>query len=273
VERETWRKSTRSNALFLSTAVQLNAEALLPPYRWIDDYLRIVTSPQRVDVETTAKMSSNPATKERLILFLQAFGLPIVDYHIEEKEMSLPANAERVFALEFIQQMKELSGSRVEYAISTIHSSKGGPVEYDLAEESDGTRALFCLSGPLLDTTQEGYTLVVDELHNSLHPLALKFLVDMFHDNDVNSSGAQLVFTSHDTSVMSKGFMHRDQIWLMERNEESGSILTPLSDFDVREIQSFQRAYLGGKYGALPHIGRLYLGSERQAVSEAESDE
>lgn len=264
-ERESWRKSTRSNALFLSTAIQLNAESLAAPYHWIENYLRIVSSPERLDVSMTAQAALD-GKKDQILELFKAFDLPIVDFEIEERDVSFPEELEKTFTSEFIALMKRVSADRREYDIKTIHAGGDRRIVYDLSDESDGTKVIFCLAGPLLDTTARGYTLIVDELHNSLHPLALRFLVDLFHQAEVNRGNAQLIFTSHDTAIMSRGFMHRDQIWLVDRSELEGTSLYPLSDFKVREAQSFQRAYLGGKYGALPRIRRVRFGSEQQAI-------
>lgn len=261
-ERETWRKATRSNALFLSTAVQLNSESLLAPYRWIDRYLRVVSSPERLDVEMTAKWAEVPARKLQVLELFRSFDLPIVDFKVEEKDLAISAEVEKMFSLEFLETLKKTSIEKKDYSVETFHQAGDRYISYDLKDESDGTRVIFCLAGPLLETTNRGYTLIVDELHNSLHPVALRFLVELFHDPEINQSGAQLIFTSHDTAVMSKEFMHRDQIWLVDRTELGGTELVPLSDFKVRETQSFQRAYLGGKYGALPRIQRPHLGQE-----------
>jgi AAA15 family ATPase/GTPase len=260
-EREVWRKSTRENALFFSTAVQLNSSYLAMPFQWFDDYLRLVSSPERLNVRTTVRWARDEKRKADVIRLLRSFDLPIVDFDAEEREIKVSGNLEKIFSSEFLESLKDSPDSR-EYNVQTYHSSRGRTIKFSLKDESDGTRVLFSLAGPLLETTGEGYTLIVDELHNSLHPLALRYLVELFHDPEVNRAGAQLIFTSHDTAVMAKGFMHRDQIWLVERSEEGGTELIPLSDFPVREAQSFQRAYLGGKYGALPRIGSYRFGQE-----------
>lgn len=261
-ERESWRKATRSNALFLSTAVQLNSESLLPPFRWIQRYLRVVSSPERLDEEMTAKLAEDQHQKSKILELFKSFDLPIVDFKVEAKDIAITAEIEKMFSQEFLESIRKTTADRKSYEIETFHKAGERLISYDLRDESDGTRVIFCLAGPLLETAEAGYTLIVDELHNSLHPMALRFLVELFHDPDINSSGAQLVFTSHDTAIMSREFMHRDQIWLVERTELNGTQIVPLSDFKVKETQSFQRAYLGGKYGALPRIKRPYLGEE-----------
>jgi AAA15 family ATPase/GTPase len=260
-ERETWKKATRSNALFLSTAVQLNSDSLLSPYRWIDLFLRVLTSPDRLDVNITARYSQDEKGKAKVLSLFQAFGLPIAEFEISERQISISEEMSKVFRADFLESLKDVEAGP-QYEVDTFHRSGDELIKYDLKEESDGTRVIFSLAGPLLETTSHGFTLVVDELHNSLHPIALRFLVELFHDATVNQSGAQLIFTSHDTAVMSRGFLHRDQVWLVDRSETDGSSLIPLSDFNVREMQSFQRAYLGGKFGALPRVKRAEIGQK-----------
>jgi hypothetical protein len=82
----------------------------------------------------------------------------------------------------------------------------------------------------------------------------------MFHDPATNRNGAQLVFTTHDTTVLTGGLMHKDQVWLIEKNEEGASHLYPLSDFDIRDSESFARGYLNGQFGGLPHPMEFELG-------------
>ena len=133
-------------------------------------------------------------------------------------------------------------------------------LDWNFREESDGSRVVFSLAGPWLDVLENGYTLIVDELHNSLHPLALKFLVNLFHNPQTNSGNAQLIFTSHVTSVMSKGFMHQDQVWLVEKDDMESSVLFPLSNYNVRDVSAFQKAYLDGRFGAVPKLTEFVNG-------------
>jgi AAA15 family ATPase/GTPase len=98
----------------------------------------------------------------------------------------------------------------------------------------------------------------VDELHNSFHPHALRFLVNLFYDPEINKKNAQLIFTSHETSIMSGDFMHRDQIWFMQRKDNQQSELYSLAEFtNVPAMTNFQKAYLSGRYDALPNLKAL----------------
>ena len=92
-------------------------------------------------------------------------------------------------------------------------------------------------------------SIFVDELNVKLHPLLLKFIIDLFYDND---STAQLIYTTHDTTLMDKKFFRRDQIWFVQKDEFGYSELTALSDFKVRSDSSFEKDYLAGVYGGIP---------------------
>ena len=94
-------------------------------------------------------------------------------------------------------------------------------------------------------------SLFVDELNIKLHPLLLKFIIDLFYEKN---SKAQLIYTTHDTTLMDKKFFRRDQIWFVQKDEFGYSELTALSDFKVRSDASFEKDYLAGVYGGIPLI-------------------
>ncbi len=252
-ERETWKKATRSNALFLSTAILLNTESevLKAPFEWIQVFLRTISSSQRLMGNFSAKNCLEESEKQAILDLIQSTDIDVQDLLVHEEETSWPEEIEEMFREDVFEKMK----GQTVFKVKTIHTSRqGDQVELDLHEESDGTQVLFGLAGPWLDVLRHGFTLVIDELSNSLHPMALRHLVDMFHDPSQNKKGAQLIFTSHESSVMANDFMHRDQIWLVEKNEKSATHIYPLSDFKLRDTDSFQKSYLSGKYGALPRI-------------------
>jgi uncharacterized protein len=253
-EKETWKSATRDNALFVSTTIQLNSDVFRTPHLWIDSYFRVLASPERLSSETTAERSVQESHKAKVLEFLRSVDLEIDDFAIDEKQLEVPKEFEEMLKEQVLEAFRKRTSQAKEYKVRTLRTTDGSSIELDLDQESDGTQVLFSLAGPLIETLEEGYTMIVDELHNSLHPLALRHLVELFHNPSVNTKGAQLIFTSHDTSIISKGFMHRDQVWLVERQGKQGSHLYPLSDFNVRELDSFQKAYLSGRYGALPRI-------------------
>jgi AAA15 family ATPase/GTPase len=131
-------------------------------------------------------------------------------------------------------------------------------VDLDLRDESDGTQKMFAFAAPWLETLERGRVLVVDELHDNLHPALVQFLVTLFHSPATNPRGAQLVFTTHETSILNQDILRRDQIWFCERDERQATRLYPLTDFSPRKgLENLERAYLSGRYGALPYLKTL----------------
>ncbi len=260
-EREVWRKSTRENALFLSTAVQLNSEYLRSPYQWIAEYLRVLPSPDRISPGFTARLWNDGEMRESILRFIKSADLKIEDIGVEEREFKLPKDVELFMSEAGIKRMRDGARNAKTLEIHTFHKATDGSlIRFDIDEESSGTQVLFALAGPWLDVLIKGYTLVVDELHNSLHPLALRHLIEMFYDPEINKSGAQLVFTTHDTTVLSGGLLQKDQVWLLEKNRNGASHLYPLSDFDIRDSESFARGYLNGIFRGLPHPTEFEFG-------------
>lgn len=140
--------------------------------------------------------------------------------------------------------------------IKTIHQTDSGSlVPLDFNEESDGTQKFFSFAGPWIDTLENGYILVIDELHDSLHPRMVRYLVDLFHNNKTNPNNAQLIFTTHETSILSQDVFRRDQIWFCEKSNVQATSLYPLTDFSPRkDRENIELAYLAGRYGALPFV-------------------
>lgn len=126
----------------------------------------------------------------------------------------------------------------------------------DLYNESEGTiksiKLYICAKTAIIFNS----LLFVDELNIKLHPLLLKFIIDLFYKND---SKAQLIYTTHDTTLMDKKFFRRDQIWFVQKDEFGYSELTALSDFKVRSDASFEKDYLAGVYGGIPLIKEFEL--------------
>ena len=132
----------------------------------------------------------------------------------------------------------------------------GRVVDFPIEEESAGTQGLLKLVGPWLTALKRGDLICVDELDTHLHPYIMRHLIEMFDDSDLNSNNAQLVFTTHDTSMLDSKIFRRDQVWFCERNRRQESVLYPLSDFKPRkDLENWTRAYLNGRYGAVPFIG------------------
>jgi AAA15 family ATPase/GTPase len=149
------------------------------------------------------------------------------------------------------------AGGNLEDAVSTTvrlqHAADGERlVAIDFAEESAGTRRFYALAGPWLDVLGGGYTVCVDELENSLHPALVKALLQMFFDPKTNPKGAQLIFTTHNATLLHSNLLRRDQVWFTEKRRGGDSFLYPLTDYKPRSDESLEKGYLAGRYGGVP---------------------
>ncbi|MFH9573497.1 ATP/GTP-binding protein [Streptomyces sp. NPDC017230] len=147
---------------------------------------------------------------------------------------------------------------RVRHELWLRHTGRNSSFELPLSAESSGTRAIVEYALVLERVTSTGGTLVVDELDSSLHPRLSAFLVGLFQNSKRNPHGAQLLFTSHDASLLGRkageDILRRDQIWFASKNEFGETSLYPLSDFRPRSEENRERRYLSGSYGAVPVI-------------------
>ena len=95
----------------------------------------------------------------------------------------------------------------------------------------------------------------MDELEKSLHPLLLKYLVNLFNNKNLNKASSQLIFTTHSTELLDFECLRGDQIWFTEKNSKNGcSILYPLSDFSIRKGENIRKNYLNNRFGGTPFI-------------------
>ena len=197
-KKQTWKDSTRNNSLFLSTAVMLNSEQLKPVYDWFTKTLKVAG----IDgwrSNYTAELCTEADGKKDVLKFLNAADLDINDLKLESKKFDISVLPDDMPAELKERLLKDLEGEEF-VDIKTVHTTaQGKDVLFELDDESDGTRKIFSFAGPWIDTLRNGKVLFIDELHDSLHPHIVKFLVDLFHSKKTNPKNAQLIFTTHET--------------------------------------------------------------------------
>lgn len=254
-KRQDWKAQTRSNALFFSTAIQLNNAQLMPAYEWFKKRLRVVTLSKGLMSNYSMTRCRDEGDKAKIIAFMNAADLSIADISLKTAVFSpeaLPKNLPAQVKEEFSRQMNGKELTTVRFVHRDIDTD--APVEFLEEEESDGTRALFAFAGPWLDVTENERVLVVDELDTSLHPLLVHHLVKLLHHQGTK---AQLIFTTHDTTLLSQKLLRRDQVWFMEKDAAHATQLYPLSQFSTRENEAVERGYLNGRYGGIPFLKDL----------------
>jgi AAA15 family ATPase/GTPase len=145
-------------------------------------------------------------------------------------------------------------------AIRTLHRIPNSDETVALSldgEGSNGTLRFLGVIGPFLDALDRGDLLVVDELDCSMHPHLTYKLVEMFQSAEANPKGAQLIFATHDTNLMTPSLFRRDEIWLTEKTAGGATELYSLADIKskARKDDSFEKHYLAGRYGGVPSFG------------------
>ena len=200
--------------------------------------------------------SFNP--RESALALLRFADLGIDDVQIIEDEVDGTSPA--------IRLSKEPRGQ-----LRLMHRVAEQELPFDLAEESAGTRTWFALIGPTLSALRSGRILLFDEIDASLHPRLSARLLELFQDPETNPYGAQIIFTTHDTSLLN--YLNRDEVWLTEKGDNGATSLTALAEYGgdkVRRSLNLEKAYLQGRFGAVPELDQFIL---RRALGVAAGNE
>ena len=269
------KEKTRDNGLVLSRAAELNIEAVTPLYLWFHKKFRNFDLSDRPTDQFTARKMSDDDDKEfrnRIIQLIREADLGIDSLSVKEEGWGqrfsddtsddTPDEFREMFAvLRKLAEREELT----HFSVTTEHLLNDGEakISFSLEEdESNGTRRFFALAGPILSALSDGNLLVIDELDCSMHPLLTRKVIELFQSPEENANGAQLVFTTHDSSVMDQTLLRRDQIWLTAKRANGATELFSLYDFGVgsrpRKDAAFEKNYLAGRYGAVPSFGPFF---------------
>jgi hypothetical protein len=266
-DEELLKSKTRDNGLILSRGAELNVEEFVSLYEWFGENIVLVNNADQYDIrfsQTAEFIRSSGAFRNRVLRFLKDADFGISDVNVIEGQWdwgSLPEG----FVNEFVKLLPKSDGGPAQpLNVNTTHLSiSGKPVDFDLnVDESNGTQRWFGLAGIVLDALDEGMLVVVDELDRSLHPILTERLVRLFGDPTANPKGAQLLFTTHDTSLMRQDLFRRDQIWLAQKRPSGETELFSLFDFPrdskPRKQEPLAKRYLSGMYGAVPNLGPTF---------------
>lgn len=231
-------RRTRPDALFLTLAASLNHKQLSPVFEWFRDRIWLIRpeSPDREQRQGWAQKQAaqDPAFRDRVASVLRVADLGIT-------------------GIEVVPDTKD--------QVRLRHKAGASDTPLDFGAESLGTRSWFALASALLRALDAGNLVLVDELDASLHTVMCAEAVRMFSDPGANPNGAQLLFTTHDVTLMHAltgrdRVLDRDSIWLAEKDEGGGTALYPLTSFrpPPRPDENVFRKYLLGKYGGVPHV-------------------
>ena len=260
-------RSTRRNALFLSTAAQFDHPQLKPVLQWFRGFtmIRVGSNSNHnsrtisLTIALSLLMKADKQDKHRLLL-MKSMGFD--ESMISQcKEMIEKADFGihdiRVVDKEYLVDGEPKKMARLEFK----HDSKDESSWLPFHEESSGTKSMIILSPLFFRALNHGDTVVVDELETALHPLLALEIIKSFNDPRTNPNHAQLIFSTHDTnlldSILEKKPLRRDQIWLTEKKLTGQTEIFPHTDFHAINEENRERGYLLGRYGAVPFLHDL----------------
>ena len=258
-----------ANKLFLATATAWNSKTTAVPFAW---FQKIDTSRLSQDgdynmmlpkIVPLLQADDDHSLKEFICQMLHKADINIQDYSFESKDMSgaeflqqLPSQLAEMLPPNIKQSRHTSVDFKFLHHVDGIDSRQGdNTFTLSLQDESDGTVNLFMMSPILKQAFEEGRILCIDEFDSSLHPLLVLYLVGLFHNPEVNKKNAQLILSSHTTELLSSRVMRSDQIYFVEKDRSTGaSELYSLDEFIPGASKDIRKAYLLGRYGAVPRI-------------------
>ena len=195
---------------------------------------------RRVSVLQQTRMG--PEWKKRVVQFVRHFDTGLSDIEVETKQI----------------------GDSQEKLIA-VHTQGSVSVRWPFEEESTGTQRLFDLANKVLSCLDSGTLILEDELGSNIHPHISREIVRLFQSPKTNPKQGQLIFTSHDNTLQHRNLLRRDQIWFTQKQPEGSTELYPLTDFKPRTDLAIDKAYLDGRFGAvpiLPDMENFFLDTE-----------
>jgi AAA15 family ATPase/GTPase len=258
----------RANALLLSVAGQFNDKTAIKIFNWLKKLDIVSGLHSELYTGVSVHQLKNELQKKEILEFIKAADLGIDDL---SPQLLDPDNLPKDLPTELTDLLKktfkENKNAEFFYDIMTNHKVYNDDNEFIKytklsmkADESEGTKKYFALSGLILDALQTGKILVIDELDAKLHPNLVSKLVELFNSKDKNRHGAQLICNTHDTNLLSAKLFRRDQIWFTEKDRYGAVTLYSLHDFmledgdKVRKGADFETNYIKGRYGAIPYL-------------------
>jgi len=269
------------NQLFLSKGANENIEILKAVYQYFTDKILEQLNFRNLYTESVVSnliadflKEKSPAFILRINKIINSLDTGISSFEIRKGEglslfQGLPIEVAQILNPNVFKDIEKELG----YEILTYHRVFGplgkeiGMVPFTIDKESSGTRSLFVMAVLLIDAMDSGKVLYIDEIEQSLHPLLVRSLLSMFNNPVINNGNAQLIFTTHDISLLNNELFRRDQVWFTEKDEKGITELYSMADIDgVRNNIPYDKWYLSGRFGATPVINetQAFYGNDVQ---------
>lgn len=231
------QRSLKPAQLYMSIlATHVNVDIAQPFVNWLTSiWLGLTLGEEADDLDFAIRTAHNHEdAKDQILAFVRNFDTGITDFSIEK------------------QDQDDRGRSQPKLEVIVYHETPEGPVSWPLDYESTGTQRLFGLAPKILFCLQLGGAMLVDELGSNIHPLITRRLVELFQSPVTNPCRSQLIFTSHDNTLQRNQLLRRDQVWFTKKNSDGSTDLYPLADYRPRNDLAIDRAYLDGRFGAIP---------------------
>lgn len=276
-KKEMIAEAVGANQLFFSIACVMNYKPCIAAMRWFREAVHF--SKDYTDIPKQIIDNFEDANMLNAIVSYakQAdVGIEDMTFEISNEDISKLPNESGKIPEGLIRALKEFAAALKdssenaeinlkigEVKTSSLHRGikKDGNKEIfslELSDESEGTRRLMALAPGIEHVLENGGIFLVDEIDRELHPLLAEFLISKFQSKETNPGHAQLIFTTHDTELLNMEIIRKDQVYFVDKNRDSGvSELFNLTEFPVRTNDNIRKAYLVGKYGAVPEVDTM----------------
>jgi AAA15 family ATPase/GTPase len=257
-------EKTRDNVLFISVVDQFNGTTAVKILHWFSNFLVVSGLAHESYRSMTQILLEDEIAKSLLRDFYIGSDLGFDDLRMPQRnpERDEDRTAEEMSEAEYYISRSSPRPKTVHKIFDEMNNFIG-TTEFDMRrQESAGTNKIYNISGALFNALRAGGVLVIDELDSSLHPLLTLAITRLFNSKNSNPKGAQLIFATHDTNLLTYGKFRRDQIYFVEKDKYGASDLYSLVEYreedssgPPRNDRSFEKDYINGRYGAIPFIG------------------
>lgn len=258
-------KNTRTLILSAAGKKDHAHDQLTPIFHYFKDRFQFVHIKDDLSEYFLAEQIEKGKIQDRLTTVLKKADFGIVGIEIRKEEVD---EKQKNFLLGLKNLIKENLGTTAaddhldiedeRLRINFVHACSDASthtLSYD--EESSGTRYLLSLLVPVISALENGKTLIVDEITTNLHTKLSEQIVALFTSKEINKTNAQFIFSTHDTNLLSRELLRRDEIWFTEKNSQGATIVYPLTDFKTRKADNIEKGYLQGRFGAIPFVGDI----------------
>lgn len=267
-EKKTIEKLTLPNQLFLSKAAENNAESILPVFQFFKNRIKVYpflnqyneSGLERFYAKRLADEPDSPFAKKLNALIcaldtgINSISAKETDWNSVKFPNNMPDNIRKKIQEDF------------KYEIKTVHelfdeSDKSSElIDFDIDEESTGTRSLLSIGGIIIDALEKGSVLVIDEFEKNLHPIITSYLIKLFNEKIFNPKNAQLIFATHDITQLNEDLFNRDQVWFTQKNEFGVTELIRCSDIKGLRLNTpLDKWYVAGRLGGTAIINDTHF--------------